>query len=259
MNSDLILQYCMEKQGTYLDYPFGDIPVCVKVCGKIFAELYPNPDNYKITLKCEPMLADFYRQQYEGIVVRGYHCPPVQQPYNNTIYIDLIDEGVLLNMIDHSYERAILNLSKKIRNSLIGNIDRKALIAKGAIVLDNIEIGFENYKHEILEGTSEQLLDWIKELRDKNGLEDSYVDLYYGSLLPEEQERVRSNLSEEGLRILNRYAPWREVLILPLDDELLRLTEELNTKEALFSTYYFCKYPCSVWGNYERKYPRFWN
>jgi predicted DNA-binding protein (MmcQ/YjbR family) len=118
MEAEELIKYCLSKEGAYLDFPFGDIPVCVKVRKKIFAEIYSDPNNYKITLKCEPMLADFYRQQYPGIVVRGYHCPPVQQPHRNTVYVDKLDSEVLLDMIDHSYEQVIKSLPKKIQKEL---------------------------------------------------------------------------------------------------------------------------------------------
>ncbi len=39
-----------------------------------------------------PNAADFYRRMYPGVVVRGYHCPPVQQPYWNTIELEQFDE-----------------------------------------------------------------------------------------------------------------------------------------------------------------------
>ena len=66
MDGKEILDYCLKKHGAYLDYPFGEIPICVKVKGRLFAQLYPKENDYKITLKCEPMLGDFYRTQYPG-------------------------------------------------------------------------------------------------------------------------------------------------------------------------------------------------
>lgn len=108
-----IINYCSSKHKSYIDYPFGEIPICFKLSGKIFAQIYPKEEDYKITLKCEPITADFYRQVYPGIVVRGYHCPPVQQPFWNTIYIDKISEDELLNMIDHAYDCVLKSFSQK--------------------------------------------------------------------------------------------------------------------------------------------------
>lgn len=105
--------YCGSKYKSYIDYPFGEVPICFKLNEKFFAQIYPYPNDYKITLKCEPMTGDFYRQIYPNIVVRGYHCPPVQQPFWNTIYIDRISKEELFNMIDHAYDYVLKSFSKK--------------------------------------------------------------------------------------------------------------------------------------------------
>lgn len=119
MNVDQIMQYCLCKPKAYIDYPFGEIPICFKLNKKIFAQIYPYPEDYKITLKCDMATGDFYRSVYPGIVIRGYHCPPVQQPYWNTIYIDKISDDELLNMIDHAYEQVFRSFSKKIQKELL--------------------------------------------------------------------------------------------------------------------------------------------
>lgn len=49
MLKDEIIEYCLNKNKAYIDYPFGDIPICFKVNKKIFAELYPLDNDYKIT------------------------------------------------------------------------------------------------------------------------------------------------------------------------------------------------------------------
>ncbi len=115
---DDLIAYCLKKNQAYTDYPFGPEPVCIKVKGKIFAEIYARSDNYKITLKCDPLLADVYRLQYPGVVVRGYHCPPSQQPHRNTVWVEHMEEGLMYHMIDHSYEMVVKSLSKPIREEL---------------------------------------------------------------------------------------------------------------------------------------------
>ena len=51
-------------------------------------------------------------------MLRDYHCPPVQQPYWNTIYLDKIPDDELLNMIDQAYDCALESFSKKIQKEI---------------------------------------------------------------------------------------------------------------------------------------------
>lgn len=119
MNTEEIKNYCLGKWKAYEDSPFGDIPICYRLNKKIFAQIYPNPHDYKITLKCMPDFGQFYRQIYPGVVVRGYHCPPVQQPYWNTIYLDDFPEDELLNMIDHAYDMVLHSFSRKVQKEIL--------------------------------------------------------------------------------------------------------------------------------------------
>ena len=120
MNIEDITQYCLKKEKAYIEYPFGDIPICFKENNKLFAQLYPLENDYKITLKCNVLLAEIYRKQYKDIVVKGYHCPPVQALHFNTIYINKIDKKFLFEMIDHSYDEVIKSFSKKVQREILG-------------------------------------------------------------------------------------------------------------------------------------------
>lgn len=111
--------YCLSKHKAYEDFPFGDIPICYKLNGKIFAQLYPLENDYKITLKCTSDMGRFYRSVYPDKVVRGYHCPPVQQPYWNTIYLDNFSDDELLNMIDEAYDAVFKSFSKKTQKQIV--------------------------------------------------------------------------------------------------------------------------------------------
>ncbi len=116
-----IKKYCLSKHKAYEEYPFGDVPICYKLNGKVFAQIYPYPEDYKITLKCTVDAGQFYRMVYPGKVVRGYHCPPVQQPYWNTIYLDDFPDEELLNMIDHAYDTVFSSFSKKVQKQIVLN------------------------------------------------------------------------------------------------------------------------------------------
>lgn len=119
--ADMLMAYCLTKPGAHIDYPFGGDPVCVKVKGKIFAEIYLKPGNYKITLKCDPLLAAAWRQEYPSAVTQGYHCPPSQQPHRNTVWVERMEEGLLRHMVDHSYDLVVKGLPRAGRDALEQN------------------------------------------------------------------------------------------------------------------------------------------
>lgn len=123
MELEEIKNYCKGKPYVTEEFPFGDIPICYKLNGKIFAQLYPYDHDYKITLKCTVDAGQFYREVYPQKVVRGYHCPSVQQPYWNTVYLDDFPEEELLNMIDLAYDTVLSKLSKKEKKAIMEDID----------------------------------------------------------------------------------------------------------------------------------------
>lgn len=115
MNHNEIKAYCLAKPKVYEDFPFGNTPVCYKVNGKIFAQLYPD----KITLKCTAFAGQMFRQTYLGVVLWGYHCPPVQQPYWNTIDLKRFPGEELPYMIDHAYETVVSSFPKKFQKEIL--------------------------------------------------------------------------------------------------------------------------------------------
>ena len=119
MTSDEIKEYCRSKHKATEEFPFGDIPICYKLNGKIFAQLYPYAHDYKITLKCTVDAGDFYRMVFPNKVVRGYHCPSVQQPYWNTIHLEDFPDDELLNMIDLAYNTVFSKFSKKVQKQIM--------------------------------------------------------------------------------------------------------------------------------------------
>lgn len=126
-----IHDYCMAKPCAYETRPFGEFPICYRIAGKIFAQLSPEENWFKITLKTNPDAADFYRRAYPGVVVRGYHCPPVQQPYWNTIDLDKFDKDTLFQMIDEAYDEVLKHLPKKEQRRIPVNSSYKFVKTDG--------------------------------------------------------------------------------------------------------------------------------
>lgn len=115
-----LLNYCLSKNGAYIDHPFGPESDIIKVEGKIFAQLFILKGKETATFNCERMTGDFYRQLYPGVIVRGYHCPAVQQPYFNSFPIDDIPDELIIEMADHSYVTVVDKLPKYKQKNLLG-------------------------------------------------------------------------------------------------------------------------------------------
>jgi len=70
--------YLLAFPGTWLDFPFGEETSVYKVGdkgsgeGKLFALIANNSKPLRVSLKCDPLLAQTLRDKYET-VVPGYH------------------------------------------------------------------------------------------------------------------------------------------------------------------------------------------
>lgn len=119
MTPETLIDFCLKKSGAYIDYPFGPDATVIKVEKRIFAQFFQLSGEDKITLNCDMMTGQFYRQLFPGTVVRGYHCPPVQQPYFNTLPINSeVPEEMIYEMIEHSYQTVVGKLPKYIQKKL---------------------------------------------------------------------------------------------------------------------------------------------
>lgn len=124
MTQEDIILYCLAKPGAFLDYPFGPDVTVVKVKSenspaRIFAQIFILHGEDVATFNCDRMTGEFYRTVYPNSVKRGYHCPPVQQPYFNTVNLDgTIPANELICMIDHAYTVVVSKLPKKYQREL---------------------------------------------------------------------------------------------------------------------------------------------
>ena len=125
------------------------------------------------------------------------------------------------------------------------------------IYFKNIQEGFDNYENTIIEGSEEFVNNIIRMLYLENTLENSFADFYYGRLSEGEKEKIRAALTEEEIKIIQNLNLGYDEIFLRLNEEILEILLKLTAKEILFSTFYFTKSQCAVWGNYNMKYPIF--
>ncbi|WP_224487750.1 MmcQ/YjbR family DNA-binding protein [Robertkochia flava] len=118
MYIDQLREYCIEKKGVTESFPFDKHTLVFKVMGKMFALIplekweagYPS-----INLKCDPERSALLREEYAGITP-GFHMDKLHW---NTVRADMdVPPQLLLELVDHSYERIVAGLTKKLRAEL---------------------------------------------------------------------------------------------------------------------------------------------
>lgn len=125
---------------------------------------------------------------------------------------------------------------------------------KGGIYFERIQQGMSLYNWESQFFSPRMAENYLRKLWIENGPEDSFVDCYYPFLEEESQEKVLSVLSEEHQEYMRNLAKNQSDIMVPLDEDLLKIAVALNDTEMLFFTFYFTKNPCTIWGNYKQEY-----
>lgn len=136
-------------------------------------------------------------------------------------------------------------------------IPLEELKKKTVIYIESIQEGFNKYPNTMLEGSEEQVNNAVRQLFNKNGIDNSYADFYYGRLNQQEKNRVQAALDEKQIMFIESLQLSTDDIFIQLNSELLEILLKLTANEVLFSSFYFVKYPCLVWGNYGKRYPVF--
>lgn len=146
--------------------------------------------------------------------------------------------------------------SEGYKDTIISCIGEEAFADTSAILIKNVEEGFADYEYLVLQGELEAFDQFLAQTMVLNGTADSYADFYYARLDENQKEHFHNALSEINRSFLIK-GTWTEGIYYPLDDKLMRFLLEITAKELLFSTFYFTRYPCTVWGNYGLRFPVF--
>lgn len=102
-----IEEYLLSMPGAWLDYPFGENVGVYKVGHKdmdeeehLFALISEDATPLRLSLKCDPQLAEVLRERYET-VVPGYHLS--KKHWNTIICTGQVPDDEIKDFIRHSY------------------------------------------------------------------------------------------------------------------------------------------------------------
>jgi predicted DNA-binding protein (MmcQ/YjbR family) len=115
MRAAVLRQYCLSFPGSLETFAFGPETSVFKVADKMFAlsQLARRP--LRISLKCEPELAEQLREAHPA-VLPGYH---LNKRHWNTVIIDgSLPEQMLKDMIEDSYDLVVSQLRESRRRAL---------------------------------------------------------------------------------------------------------------------------------------------
>lgn len=115
MNSGQLRDYVLSFAGAEETFPFNPETSVFKVGGKMFALSRLGEESLRVSLKCEPRLAEALREAHAA-VIPGYH---LNKRHWNTVILDgsLSDEAVK-EMIEDSYDLVVSKLPKTERGRL---------------------------------------------------------------------------------------------------------------------------------------------
>lgn len=182
---------------------------------------------------------------------------------------ELRGNGLWFSKCNFIYDKININNKMEELKLLFEVIDEKEFSDKVNIKFDNILEGFDSYYNGNLQGNldiskkvvEEKFLSFFERLLKINGEENSFIDFYYQKLSEEDKSRLKELLSENDEKVLKLAEEELkgEGIYFRLSKEILPFILRLSTREVLFSTFYFTKIPCTIWGNYNMKFPCFFN
>ena len=115
MNSEELRDQCLSFLGSEEEFPFGAETSVFKVAGKIFALCRLAEEPLRVSLKCDPPLAEQLREAHAA-VIPGYH---LNKRHWNTVVIDgTLPDTMLTDMIEDSYDLVVSKLPRARRHAL---------------------------------------------------------------------------------------------------------------------------------------------
>lgn len=115
MNIEILREHCIKKKGVEECFPFDNDTLVFKVCKKMFAlTSLSKPDS--VNLKCDPEKAIELRSNFIA-VKPGYHMSKLH--WNTVFFNEDVDDKLILQMTNDSYDLIVNSVSKKLRSELL--------------------------------------------------------------------------------------------------------------------------------------------
>lgn len=100
MTHKQVEEYLLSMPNARLDYPFGKDVAVYKVGDKMFALIAEDKQPLRLSLKCDPILAQTLREKYET-VLPGYHLN--KKHWNTIVLTGQLEWEEIQGFIRHSY------------------------------------------------------------------------------------------------------------------------------------------------------------
>ncbi|MCF3140686.1 MULTISPECIES: MmcQ/YjbR family DNA-binding protein [Micrococcaceae] len=125
MDVSRLREICLGFPGAFEDFPFGPEASVFKVRSavaggarheaKMFALSYMDPDNWSVSLKCEPALAEQLRAAHPEIT-GAWH---MNKTHWNGVRLDgALPDDMVRDMVEDSYDLVVATLSRKQQEQL---------------------------------------------------------------------------------------------------------------------------------------------
>ncbi|MBA3757972.1 MmcQ/YjbR family DNA-binding protein [Candidatus Saccharibacteria bacterium] len=97
-------KHLLSMPGATLEYPFGEEVAVYKTRDRMFALVAEKSNPVRLSLKCDPKLAETLREKYET-VMPGYHLN--KKHWNTVLLTGQLSWEEVQGLIRHSYELVV--------------------------------------------------------------------------------------------------------------------------------------------------------
>ena len=196
--------------------------------------------------------------------------------HNKIVKYKQVIKNNTLNEVTEIDTENLNELISEVRKQHYGNMGIKAISKADfdkiiKIKFDNILEGFDKFNYvELYSRKDKEKIeieeDFIKTLEsffylnyDENKI---IVDFYKNKLDKDSIEFIENNLDLEEIKIFNEIlnsGTINDMFFEISDKKYIKLLTKLCTRELFFITFYFTKGPVTIWGNYNLKFPLFYD